>query len=86
MKGVSLILACDDFFSSFFRFGFNVQYSVQHGICYRVVLQKTKSGEPATLTSGCSLLYSTMYTVQYIVHCSVQYSIGVWSVHVLSGM
>ena len=49
-----------------------------------------KSAQPTTLTSGYSLLYSTMYSLlystmyslQYIVHCTVQSSIGIglWGV------
>ena len=45
-----------------------------------------KSAQPATLTSGFSLLYSTVYSVQYSVHCIVQSNIGVWGIQVLSGM
>ena len=49
-----------------------------------------KSAEPATFTSGYSLFYSTVYTVQcsvqYSVQCSVQYSIGMWGVQALIGL
>ena len=45
-----------------------------------------ESSQPVALMSGYNLLYCTVYRVQYIVHCTVQYMVGVWGVQVLSGL
>ena len=45
-----------------------------------------KSANPATFKSGYSLLYINVYTVQYSVHWTFQYSIYVWGVKLLSEM
>ena len=44
------------------------------------------SAQPTTLMSGYSALYSTVYSIQESVHYTVQSSIGMWGVRVISGM
>ena len=44
------------------------------------------SANPGTFKSGYSLLYIKVYTIQYSVHLTFQYSVCVWGVQLLSEM
>ena len=44
------------------------------------------SGQTTTLMSGYSVMDCKVYSVQYSVHCTIQYRVGVWGFQVLSGL
>ena len=77
---------------------YSAVYSVVFSTVYSILLVKicrkqvrgffsgNKSANQATFKSGYSLLYIKVYTVQYSVHLTFQYSICVWDVQCLSEM
>ena len=77
-------------YSAVYSIVFSTVYTILFATTYRKqgrgFTSGIKSANPATFKFAYSLLYIKVYTVQYNVHLTFQYSICVWGVQLLSEM